>query len=126
MNKQRRKAISSEITYVAGKIELLQAAIAAGTLVDEEFAIDAGSIETIRDDEQEAYDNLPESMQGGDRGDVMQDAIQYLDEAINGVEEACSLIDDSRAPDDESPQEIYAKAVEVLEAVVEALDSAAA
>jgi hypothetical protein len=126
MNKQRRKAISVESAYVSQKIEDLQAAIEAGKLVAEDFSIDAGSIEGIRDEEQEAYDNLPESMQGGDRGDVMQNAIQYLEEAINGVEEAGSLIDDSRSPDDESPQEIYAKAVEVLEAVVEALDNAAA
>jgi predicted RNase H-like HicB family nuclease len=126
VNKQRRKAISIEITYFTGKIELLQAAIEAGTLVAEDFSIDAGSVETIRDDEQEAYDNLPESMQGGDRGDAMQEAIQNLEEAISSIEEAEGLIEDSRTPDDESPQEIYAKAVEVLEAAVETLDNAAA
>ena len=43
-------------------------------------------IDAIRDEEQEAYDALPESLQGGDRGDAMQQAIEALDSAFNDLE----------------------------------------
>ena len=39
------------------------------------------SIETIRDEEQDSYDNLPESIQDRDRGQAMSDAIDNLDSA---------------------------------------------
>lgn len=127
MNKQRRKAISVEMIYISGKIEALQAAIDFNQLVDLEFAIDACAVEGLRDEEQEAFDGLPESLQGGERGDQMQEAIQYLDDAISGIEEASGLIDSSREPDEsETAQEKYVQAIEILEAAYESLDNAAA
>lgn len=43
-------------------------------------------LETIRDAEQEAFDNLPESLQGGERGEAMQGNVAVLDEAHSEIE----------------------------------------
>lgn len=43
-------------------------------------------IESVRDGEQEAFDNMPESLQDGERGQTMQTAIDALDSAINDLE----------------------------------------
>lgn len=40
-------------------------------------------LEQIREDEQEAYDNLPESIQDGDRGQAMQNSIDAIESACD-------------------------------------------
>ena len=45
-------------------------------------------IEDIRDQEQDAFDNLPESLQESERGDAMSEAIDNLESAMESVEEA--------------------------------------
>ena len=37
-------------------------------------------LESVKEDEQSAYDNMPDSLQDSERGDSMQDAIDTLDE----------------------------------------------
>lgn len=44
-------------------------------------------IEEIINEEQEAYDNLPESLQDGDKGTKMSEAIDNLDSAYSSLEE---------------------------------------
>lgn len=39
-------------------------------------------VESVKDDEQMSYDNLPEGIQDSDRGETMQEAIDNLDEAV--------------------------------------------
>lgn len=67
MNKQRRKMI-------ADVVERLEAA--------------KSDLEMIRDEEQDAFDNMPEGLQGSERGETMEEAIGHLDEAVESVEEA--------------------------------------
>lgn len=43
-------------------------------------------IEQIRDEEQEAYDNLPESIQDSPRGERMEEAIDELYDAASDLE----------------------------------------
>lgn len=50
-------------------------------------------IETLRDEEQEAFDNMPESLQQSDKGEKAQAAIEALEEAINSVDEVHSTLD---------------------------------
>ena len=45
-------------------------------------------LEAIKDEEQEAYDNTPESLQQTERGEAMQNAIDTIDDAMNDVEYA--------------------------------------
>lgn len=73
MNKARRKAIAD----VAARLEAAQAVL-------EELR---SEIEGIREEEGEGYENLPESLQDGERGQAMQAVMEAL-------EEAGSFIDD--------------------------------
>lgn len=66
-------------------------------------------LESLRDEEQEAFDNLPPSLQDGDRGQAMNDAIEKMDGALSTlddlitgfdfdlIEEAFANIDEARA-----------------------------
>lgn len=48
----------------------------------------------VRDEEQEAFDNMPESLQYGSRGDAMQDAIDTMDEWEGEIDEIKSRIEE--------------------------------
>lgn len=61
-----------------------------------DFSHIKSQLETIRDEEQEAYDNLPESLQGGDRGEAIQEAITALDSAWDAADELESYIDEAQ------------------------------
>ena len=50
-------------------------------------------LEIVRDDEQEAYDNLPESLQYSDKGEDMERCIEALDEMMDYLEYSCDLYD---------------------------------
>lgn len=65
MNNQRRKEIAKAIR-----------------LIDEAKTI----LENIEYEEQESYDNLPESLQETERGEKMTDAIDSLSEAQNDID----------------------------------------
>ena len=67
MNANRRRSISKVIE----KLEQMDALKAE--LIE--------MIEEIKNDEEEAYENLPESLQETDRGEAMQEAIDNLDNA---------------------------------------------
>lgn len=65
MNASRRKSLKS----IAEGISALQA-----------------ELEAVRDEEQEAFDNMPQSLQDGEKGSSMQDGISNLDDAISSLE----------------------------------------
>ena len=44
-------------------------------------------IQALLDEEQEAYDNMPESFQNGERGEKAQEVISTLEDAINHCDE---------------------------------------
>ncbi len=72
MNKQRREALSK----LHGQLDDLKA-----------------EVEGIRDDEQEAFDNMPESFQNGDRGADAQGSIDQLEEGIAAADEMLAALD---------------------------------
>lgn len=67
MNKSRRKAIQD----VVAKLE---------TLRDE--------VESLLNEEQDYYDNMPESFQDGDKGQAASDAISYMESASGYIDNA--------------------------------------
>lgn len=73
MNKNRRK----EIAQAIAKLNELQ------TLKDEIVSM----IETVRDDEQEYYDNMPESLQTSDKGYAAETAISQLEDTLSQIED---------------------------------------
>ena len=66
MNKQRRKWLEN----VSAMIERAKE-----------------ELEQIRDEEQEAYDNIPESLQDSDRGNTMYENIDNLDTMASDLED---------------------------------------
>ena len=71
MNKQRRK----ELDTIYRKIEYLMQ-----------------DLETVCGEEQDAYDNLPESFQESDRGETMYNAIDNMESALSSLGEAMDYI----------------------------------
>ena len=53
------------------------------------------SIDCILYDEQEAYDNLPESLQESERGEAMENAIDAMGDAENMLEDVISYLNDA-------------------------------
>lgn len=73
MNAQRRKALADIMDRISN-------------LADERDDI-KGALETLRDEEQESFDNMPEGLQQGDKGQAMEEAINALDDAISSLED---------------------------------------
>ena len=48
----------------------------------------------VVDEEQSAFDNTPESIQGSDRGCDSEEAIGYLSDALDSVESALEYLDE--------------------------------
>lgn len=46
-------------------------------------------------EEQDAYDNMPESLQESERGEAMSEAIDHLEAAFDAIETACDAIDEA-------------------------------
>lgn len=75
MNNNRRKQIDEAITKVSQVRNL---------------------IESIRDDEQEYLDNMPENLQMGEKADISQTAIDVLENAIDDLELIESNLEEAR------------------------------
>lgn len=73
MNKERRKKVTDAIAAI-GKIEEL--------------------IQNILDDEQEAFDNMPEGLQISENGIISEEAQENLDAAIDALEEAIGYLEE--------------------------------
>ncbi|EAP3798240.1 hypothetical protein ONP73_03540 [Salmonella enterica subsp. enterica serovar Lille] len=57
------------------------------TALSQQLAELKDDIQSVLDEEEEAFSNLPESLQNGERGDAMQTAIAALDAAVSALEE---------------------------------------
>ena len=73
MNKDRRKSIEQ----IVDKINEIKA-----------------DLTCVRNDEEEAYDNLPEGIQSSERGDSMQEAIEAMDDADGALQEAVDFLEE--------------------------------
>lgn len=69
MNKERRKELNR-----------------AHQMVSEANSI----VKSVCDDEQDAFDNMPEGLQQGERGEKMEENVQLLDEAVDTLENVFS------------------------------------
>jgi hypothetical protein len=45
-------------------------------------------ITEVKDDEEEKFYNLPESLQSSEKGEKMQQGIEHLEEAISSIEDS--------------------------------------
>jgi len=74
MNKSRRK----EIEELINDIEAL-----------------SGRIEFTKEDEEEYHDNIPENLQGSEKAENSQTAIDNLENAIDSLDEAINSLNES-------------------------------
>lgn len=51
-------------------------------------------VQDIHDEEQNAYDNMPDSLQGSYNGITSEEALENLESAIDALEEAVSYLED--------------------------------
>lgn len=63
--------------------------------IAEQLAELSTAIEGERDAEQEAFDNMHENFQDGERGERAQAAIGLLDDAIAGLEEVGTSLEEA-------------------------------
>lgn len=79
MNNQRRKGLNDiKVNYIALCREL--------NALGERFEALKEDLEGMRDAEQEAFDNMPESLQGGAGGEASEAAISAMEDAITLIE----------------------------------------
>lgn len=52
-------------------------------------------LETARDEEHEYYDNMPENLQGSERGEAAEQAASNLDDACGALGDAISSAEDA-------------------------------
>lgn len=79
MNKQRRKELGHLIDGIEAMREQMEALrVTVSAMADD--------LENLRDEEQEAFDSLPESLQLGEKGQDMEIAIDQLTTALDSLE----------------------------------------
>ena len=75
MNKQRREALAKQIAPL------------------EEVK---SQLDDLLSEEQEYKDNMPESLQNGEKGEAADNAISEIESAISSIEEAISNIENAQ------------------------------
>lgn len=91
MNNARRKLINQIV-------ERLNNFEASDSDTDKEFLEGIQSdIENIKDEEQDAFDNMPEGLQQSERGQASEQAVENLDEACGNIQ---TLIDNTDIEED--------------------------
>jgi hypothetical protein len=100
MNKDRRKQINScldDVTKLKTEVEEFASTLSSDT--DKETIADKeenwsgrvsdikSDLETLRDEEQDYYDGMPEGLKGSERGEGAQAAVDALENAISKLEE---------------------------------------
>ena len=100
MNKQRRKELSTAVNSLENLINLIESN-SEKLETDEEMRNEiyenissvAEDIYDICDEEQFAYDNLPENFQYSERGETMYDNIDALENCNSDTEDAAAEIE---------------------------------
>lgn len=52
-----------------------------------------GELNNIYDEEEEYHDNIPENLQGSERAETSEEAIESLDNAAESISEACDYLE---------------------------------
>lgn len=131
MNKQRRKALELLNTDLENIKETIEA-IEEGKIeqpeleaIKEKTADVQSQLETLRDEEQEYYDNMPEGLQAGEKGDKAQEAVDNLDSAVSETETAHDSIEEAiNAEDDEGREGALEAARDEIDNAINSINSA--
>ncbi|VEJ94925.1 Uncharacterised protein [uncultured Blautia sp.] len=72
MNRQRRKKLTEAFEKITEVMDIL---------------------ESVKSEEEESYENLPDNFRDGDRGEEMQNYIDMIEEAYGYLDDANSVIE---------------------------------
>lgn len=81
MNKQRR----DEIAKIIAQIDNFKG----------ELETQRDELDTIKSDEEDAFNNMPESLQESERGQASQAAAEKLQEAYEAIDNACTSLQEA-------------------------------
>ena len=87
MNNQRRKTLS----HIIDQIESLKSAV--NTLRNEVGEI-RDQLDVEHDNEEESFNNMPESLQQGEKGQDMQIAIEHIELASSAIGDLFAALED--------------------------------
>lgn len=73
MNNARRKELSGIADRVRAIADLVSDIV--------------GDLEALRDEEQDYFDNMPESLQGSEKGEIAEAAITAMEDALSTLED---------------------------------------
>jgi ABC-type transporter Mla subunit MlaD len=77
MNNERRKQIANAVKGLREAANMLPTQALTDLVTSAK-----DDLEGARDDEQEYFDNMPEALQGGEKGSVAEEAVRSLEEAL--------------------------------------------
>lgn len=89
MNKARRKTLAA----VAKRLVEIEEQLEEITALVEDFYTLKDKIEDVMEGEQEAYGNLSEGAQNGERGQAMEAAIRNMEKAQDGLTDLIDALD---------------------------------
>lgn len=52
-------------------------------------------LEQLRDEEQEYYDNMPDSLRDGEKGQKAENAVQAMEDTLNNIDEAVAYLEEA-------------------------------
>jgi len=81
MNADRRKTIAKVQERILAALEILNSC--------------QQDVEDVQNEEQEAFDNMPENLQGSEKGQAMEEAISLMEDLASTLNDACDTINDS-------------------------------
>lgn len=128
MNKQRRTAlgkIMDELNDIRGAMIITISNAQEASEELKKLVPDVSELESILEEEQEAFDNMPESIQNSDRGEQSQEAINNMENAIDKyaeLEEICEIEIEDGSGDGEIAVAIQAAVSAFDEALSEIID----
>lgn len=95
MNKKRRTRLQKALSEAERLTNEVNVAKVKADTIAKDIEQLLSELEMLYDDEQEAHDNLPDSIQWSDYGDTMQNIADALDEAHSYLEDAANSINEA-------------------------------
>lgn len=95
MNKQRR----TELAAVMDQITAFAKALDDAGLLGQLNSILEDGLQPLRDEEEEYYENMPEGVQSGEKGENAREAVNALDEALDALTTLRDAIDEFNTED---------------------------
>lgn len=106
---RKRKGRAARAEAAAGELRLFVARLRAGEEDSEE--VEVSEIQSLMEELEEWKENMPENLQGGDKHDQLEEAIQNLQDIITELES----LDFSDKNEDADTIEAQAEALENVE-----------